>query len=152
MYCASVPFRGWMGKTKDWSAFERGMVVGSGAPVCVKNCNAAGFFTFNSFQCVSRMVHHPKDIQTTWQLCEATDSTWASIAMECFGHLTSPCPDEIRLYWEQRGGCNTILGRCSVYSVYTVHSESIQTPWLTLQPYSKMYFKKFFHQSTQNTP
>ena len=33
---------------------------------CVKNCSAAGFFTFNSFPCVSRMVHHPKDIPPTW--------------------------------------------------------------------------------------
>jgi hypothetical protein len=28
------------------------------SPVCVKNCNTAGFFTLNSFLCVSRMVHH----------------------------------------------------------------------------------------------
>ena len=33
---------------------------------CVKNCNAAGFFTLNRFPCVSGMVHHPKDIQPTW--------------------------------------------------------------------------------------
>jgi hypothetical protein len=39
------------------SAFELRMV---GAPVCVKNCNAAGFITLNSFPYVSRMVHHPK--------------------------------------------------------------------------------------------
>lgn len=32
-----------MGKTKDLSAFERSMVAG--ALVCVKSCNAAGFFT-----------------------------------------------------------------------------------------------------------
>jgi hypothetical protein len=30
---------------------------------CVKPCNAAGFYTLNSFPCVSRMFHHPKDIQ-----------------------------------------------------------------------------------------
>ena len=34
--------------------------------VCVKNCNAAGFFMLNSFPCVLRMVRHPKDIQLTW--------------------------------------------------------------------------------------
>ncbi|MBN3271183.1 B4GT1 galactosyltransferase, partial [Polyodon spathula] len=30
---------------------------------CVKNCNAAGFFTLSSFPCASRMVHLRKDIQ-----------------------------------------------------------------------------------------
>jgi hypothetical protein len=30
---------------------------------CVKTCNAAEFFTHNHFPCVSRMVHHQKDIQ-----------------------------------------------------------------------------------------
>jgi hypothetical protein len=41
-----------MGKTKYLSAFERGMVVDAEAPVCVKNGNAAGFFTVNSFPCI----------------------------------------------------------------------------------------------------
>jgi hypothetical protein len=36
----------------------------------VKNCNAAGVFTLNSDLWVSRMVHHPKDIQPTWHNCE----------------------------------------------------------------------------------
>jgi hypothetical protein len=45
-----------MGKRKDVNAFEQGMVVGT--PVCVKN-----FFMLNNFPCVSRMVHHPKDLQ-----------------------------------------------------------------------------------------
>ena len=65
MDCVCEPFRGWMGKTKDLRAFERGMVVGAKCTVCVKNCNAAGFFMLNSFPCVSRMVH-PKGIQPTW--------------------------------------------------------------------------------------
>jgi hypothetical protein len=60
----SVPGRLLMGKTKYLSAFEQGMVVGARLTgLSVKNCNAAGLFTLNSFLCVSRMVHHPKDIQ-----------------------------------------------------------------------------------------
>ena len=35
-----------MDKTKDWSAFERGIVV-ENCNVAVKNCKAAGFFTLN---------------------------------------------------------------------------------------------------------
>ena len=54
-----------MGKTKDLSAFKLGMVVVVRCTGCVQNSNAAGFFTLNSFPCVSRMVHHPKDIQPT---------------------------------------------------------------------------------------
>jgi hypothetical protein len=43
------------------------MVIGAspGAPVCVKNYNTVGFFKLNSFPSVSRMLHHPKDIQPT---------------------------------------------------------------------------------------
>jgi hypothetical protein len=64
MDCVYVPFRGGMGKTKYLSVFERSVVVGARLE-CVKNCSAAGFFTLNSFPCVSRMVYHPNDIQPT---------------------------------------------------------------------------------------
>ena len=56
-----------MGKRKDLSAFEQGMEEGVRCTdrfECVKNSNAVGFFTLNSFPCVSRMVHRrPKDIK-----------------------------------------------------------------------------------------
>lgn len=55
-----------MGKTNDCISFEQGMVVDARhIGLSVKNSNAAGFFTLNSFPCVLRMVHHPKDIQPT---------------------------------------------------------------------------------------
>jgi hypothetical protein len=77
-----------MGKTKDLSAFERGMVVyAKHTGFSVKNCNAAEFLMLNSLPCVSRMVHHPKNIQPTWQLWEALESTRASIPVEHFWHL-----------------------------------------------------------------
>ena len=99
MDCVCVPFRGWTGKTKYLSAFERGMVVGARRTgLSVKNCNAAGFFTLNSFPCVSRMVHHPKDIQTSWHNCgEALESTWASIPVECFDTLLSSVHQPVNL-------------------------------------------------------
>jgi hypothetical protein len=49
---------------EDFSAFEQGMVVGT-RHNSLLNRNAAGFFMLNSFPCVSRMVHHPTDIQPT---------------------------------------------------------------------------------------
>ena len=69
MDCVCVPFRGWMGKTKYLSAFERGSRCQALQFECVKTCNAVGFFILNSFLCVSRAVHHPKDIQPTWHNC-----------------------------------------------------------------------------------
>ena len=71
---------------------------------CVKNCNTAGFVTFNSFLCVSIMVHHPKDIQPTWQLWEALESTWASIPVECFRHLVESMPQRIEAVLRAKGG------------------------------------------------
>uniref|UniRef100_A0A8C7UQ04 Ral transcription factor IIIC subunit 5 n=1 Tax=Oncorhynchus mykiss TaxID=8022 RepID=A0A8C7UQ04_ONCMY len=51
-----------------------------------------------SFPCVSRMVHHPKDIKPTGHNCGTHWSqTWASIPVECF-----------RKHW-QGGECNSIL-------------------------------------------
>jgi hypothetical protein len=53
-----------MGKTKDLSAFERVMVVGArctGLSVS-RTAKLLFFLTLNSFLCVSRMIHHTKDI------------------------------------------------------------------------------------------
>ena len=53
-----------MGKTKDLGAFERGIVIGArrtGLSV-LRTATLLGFSTLNIFMCVSRMVHHPKDI------------------------------------------------------------------------------------------
>ena len=67
MDCVSVPFRGWMGKTKDLSAFERGMVVGARRTgLSVSSC---WVFHAQQFTCVWGMGHHPKDIQPTWHIC-----------------------------------------------------------------------------------
>ena len=93
-----------MGKAKYLSALEWGMVVG------VKNCNAAGFFTLSSFFFVSRMVHHPKDIQPTLHNCgmEALES-WASIPVECFQHLVESMPRRIEAVLRTKGGGGVTL-------------------------------------------
>ena len=70
MDCVSVPFRRWTGKTKYWSASERGMVVGARCTsLCVSRTATVLGFSCSTFLCVSRMVHHPKDIQPTWHNC-----------------------------------------------------------------------------------
>ena len=53
-------------------------------------------FTLNSFLCVLRIVHHPKDIQPTMtHLLEALESTWARIPVERFRHLAEYIPQRI---------------------------------------------------------
>ena len=73
-----------MGKTKNVSAFERGMKV-VGVLFCVKNCNAAGFFLTQQIPvCIKNVPPtkgHPANLTQLW---EASESTWASIPVEHF--------------------------------------------------------------------
>ena len=69
---------------------------------CVKNCNAAGVFMFNSFPCASRMVHHLKDIQPTWHNC-ALESKRNSIPVERFQHLVESMPRWIEAVLRTKG-------------------------------------------------
>ena len=93
--CVCVPFRGWMGKTKYLSAFERGMVVGArrtGLSVS-RTAPLLSFSTLNSFLCVSRMV---TDQRTSSQLDRTLESIgvkhWASIPVERFRYLVESMP------------------------------------------------------------
>ena len=99
-----VPFRGWMGKTKDVSAFKRGSRCQAHRVECVRNSHAAGFFTLNSFPCVSRMVHHLKHIRQTWHHC---GNHWSqhgpAFLWNAFDTFYSPRPKEVRQFWGQRG-------------------------------------------------
>ena len=61
-----APFRGWMGKTKYWSAFDQDMVQ---FPVCIKNSPPP--------------KGHPANLTQPW---ESLESTWASIPVDCFRH------------------------------------------------------------------
>jgi hypothetical protein len=55
-----------------------------------------GFLTLNSFLCVSRMFHHPKDIQPTWH---NSRKQWSQHGP---ASLWSSCPNELRLFWGQK--------------------------------------------------
>ena len=88
---------------------------------CVKNCNGAGVFTLNSFQCVSRI---PTSQRTSSQLWEALESTWTSIPVERSQHLVESMPGRIEAVLRAKGGggCNWILRKVflmfSILSVY----------------------------------
>jgi hypothetical protein len=55
-----------MGNTKYESVFDQVMVIGARHTSLSVSRTAAllGFSSSTIFTCVSRMVHHPKDIQT----------------------------------------------------------------------------------------
>ena len=76
---------------------------------CVKNCNAAGFFTLNSFLvCIKNgppPKRHPANLTQLW---EALESTWASIPVERFQHLVeSNAPQRI-----EAGILNVLYTQC----------------------------------------
>jgi hypothetical protein len=81
-----------MGKTKDLSAFERGMVVGARRTGLCQELQSWWVFMFNSFLRVSRTIHH--------KLWKALESTQASIPVERFRNLVE---NKLRLFWEHGG-------------------------------------------------
>ena len=95
MDCVCVPSRKWMDKTNYLNAFERGMVVGA---------RRTGLSVSRTATCLSRMVHHPKSIQTSWHKFE---KHWSQHGPACLRNtldtLWSLCPNELRLFWGQKG-------------------------------------------------
>ena len=83
MDCVCVPFRGWMGKTKDWSAFEWGMVVGARRTVLCQELQCCWVFHTQQFPvCIINgppPKGHPANLTQLW---DALESTWASITVE----------------------------------------------------------------------
>jgi hypothetical protein len=73
---------------------------------CLKNCNAAGFFTLKRVPCVSRMVHHRKDIKST---CHNVWKHWSQQGSASLWNASTPCVvvhapnDYLRLFWGKRG-------------------------------------------------
>jgi hypothetical protein len=111
MSCVCVPFRGWMGKTKDLSPFERGMVVGA-RRTSLSVSRTAPLLGF-SHSTVSRLC---QDWSTTQRTSSQHDTTVGSIGVEMGQHpcgmlLThcSRCTGEFRLFWGQRGQLNIVL-------------------------------------------
>ena len=131
--CVCVPFRGWMVKTHFLNAFEH---------LCANNCNAAGCFTLNSFPCVSRTVHHPKDIQPTWHNCgKHWSHNWASIPVERFWHLVEYAPTN----WGSSEGQKVQLNIRKVFLFCTLsvhHSLSSSSSTVRLSIKYKIYTLK----------
>ena len=91
--------------------------------VCQKNCNTAGFFTLNSFLCVSRMVHHPMDIQPTWHNCGKLWSQHGTASL-C-NAFSSPIRVPALMNWgcsEVKRGCN--LNNRKVFLMFCTVSHS----------------------------
>ena len=88
MYCVCVPFRGWMGKTKYWSAFERGMVEGARRTGFCQELQRCWVFYAQQFPVCIKIGPPPKGhTANLTQLWETLVSTWASITVECFRYL-----------------------------------------------------------------
>ena len=86
-----------MGKTKNLSAFEWGIVVGARKFKCVKNCNAAGFIT----QLFPVCIRHPANFTKT------VGSIGVVMGQRPCGMLSTPfgvhAPTNLRLFSGQKG-------------------------------------------------
>ena len=124
MDCVCVPFRVWMGKTKYWSAFERGMVVGAertGLSV-PRTATLLGFSR-------STVSHVYQEWSTTQRTSSQLDTTQRNIGVNTCHHpcgmILTPCRVHGPTKWgcsEGKRGCNSILGWCSlcfIHSAYT---------------------------------
>ena len=88
-----VPFREGMVKTKDLSAFERGMVVGARRTGLCQELQCCWAFHVQQFlMCIKNgppPKGHPASLTQLW---EALESSWASIPVELFRHLVESMP------------------------------------------------------------
>ena len=100
-----VPFRGWMGNTKDLSAFERDMVVGARyTGLCVKNCIKNGPPTKG----------HPANLTQLWEMKPA----WVCIPVERFWHLVECMPQLLE----------AVLKVCLMFCALDVYPDSRTSP------------------------
>ena len=111
MDCVCVPFRGWMGKTKNVCAFERGMVVGTRRTGL---CQELLYFSPSTVSCVFQAW------STSQRTFSQLDTTVGSNGVNMGQHpVKASCrvhaPNDLRLFWGQMRGCNSILGRCSKF-------------------------------------
>ena len=100
MGCLCEPFRGWMDKTKDLSAFERGIVVGASHTGLFQELQRC--WVFHAQQCPVWMKNspplkgHPDNFTQLW---EALESTWGQHSC---GKLSTPCRVNAPTNW----GCS----------------------------------------------
>jgi hypothetical protein len=82
-----------MGKTKDLSAFEQGMVVGARLTGLSQELQHCWVFHAQQFPVCIKNGPPPKEHPATLtQLWDALESIWASIPVERFRHLVESMP------------------------------------------------------------
>jgi hypothetical protein len=78
MYCVCVPFRRWMDKTKDWSAFKWGMAVGARRTSLCQELQCCWVFHEQQFPMCIKTGPPPKghavNLIQTWEALESTSS------------------------------------------------------------------------------
>jgi hypothetical protein len=102
---ACVPFRGWTGKTKDLSAFDRGMVVGARRTgLSVSRSSTLLDCSHNSFPVCIKNGPPPKGhAANLTQQWESLTSTWASISVERLTHCSVRAPTNWGRFEGKRG-------------------------------------------------
>jgi hypothetical protein len=135
-----VPFRGWMGKTKDSSAFEQGMVVGASVS---STATLQGFFHTQQFPlCIKNGPPPKRHLANLTQLWEALESTWASIPVECL----IPCRVHAPMIWgcsEGKRGATQCKLKCMENGVY-FYLQKFSPCFFHLEPVDSLDFTHGF--------
>ena len=111
MYCVCVPFRGWMGKTKYLSTFERGNLEGA-------RCTGLGQelllgISHSTVSCVYQQWSTTQ--RTSSQLDPTVGSIGVNMGQHPCGALSTLCRVHSSANWgfsETKRGCNSVLWRC----------------------------------------
>jgi hypothetical protein len=104
MYSVCVPFRGWMGKTDDLSAFERGMVCGRCTGLCQELQRCWVSLTQQFPICIK---HGPPPQRTSSQLDTIVGSIRVNMGQHICGtrwHLIDSMPWLIEAVLKAKGG------------------------------------------------
>jgi hypothetical protein len=114
------------------------MVVGARHTGLSVSRSASGIFHAQQFPCVSRMIHHPKDIQPTGHNCGKDWSQTGPASMwKAFNTLYSPCVDKCMF-------CSVL--KCTIKRIVPI--KSLDTP-----THSRvfLYFLKLFSTLQNNS-
>jgi hypothetical protein len=89
-----------MGKTKDFSAFEQGVVVCARRTCLFKELQRCWLFHTQQFPvCIKNgppTKGHTANLTQLWEALESREA-WASISVERFQHLVESMPDKLKL-------------------------------------------------------
>ena len=127
MDCVCMPFRGWMGKTKDLSAFERGMVVGAMRTGLSMSRTATLLgFSHSTVSCVYQEWYTAQ--RTSSQLDTTVGSIGVNIRVECFWHLVESMPQQMEVVLRAKGGAKK---DCYLKCVCLRRTDDIQSPYMS---------------------